>query len=139
MNSSFISAGGEITTTTPKRFYDFVASNIRDPRMRSIVFLHSVEAGPANRSYGVQAARLAGVPKPVLARAKQVLAQLENGAGPHGPLTLPTDMPLFCAPVKLAAEEGTPHPVLEKLAALDTDSLSPREALDILYALKAAL
>ena len=105
----------------------------------SIVFLHSVEAGPANRSYGVQAARLAGVPKPVLARAKQVLAQLENGAGPHGPLTLPTDMPLFCAPVKLAAEDGAPHPVLEKLAALDTDSLSPREALDILYALKKEL
>ena len=70
----------------------------------SIVFLHAVEAGPANRSYGVQAARLAGVPKPVLARAKQVLAQLENGAGPHGPLTLPTDMPLFCAPAKHAAD-----------------------------------
>ena len=62
------------------------------------MFLHAVEAGPANRSYGVQAARLAGVPKPVLARAKQVLAQLENGAGPHGPLTLPTDMPLFWRP-----------------------------------------
>ena len=105
----------------------------------SIVFLHAVEAGPANRSYGVQAARLAGVPKPVLARAKQVLAQLENGAGPHGPLTLPTDMPLFCAPVKHVAEAGAPHPVLEKLAALDTDSLSPREALDILYALKKEL
>jgi DNA mismatch repair protein MutS len=105
----------------------------------SIVFLHAVEAGPANRSYGVQAARLAGVPKPVLARAKQVLAQLENGAGPHGPLTLPTDMPLFCAPAKHAATDAEPHPVLEKLAALDTDSLSPREALDILYALKAAL
>jgi DNA mismatch repair protein MutS len=105
----------------------------------TIVFLHAVEMGPANRSYGVQAARLAGVPKPVLARAKQVLAQLENGAGPHGPLTLPTDMPLFCAPAKHQPEDAAPHPVLEKLAALDTDSLSPREALDILYALKAAL
>ncbi len=105
----------------------------------SIVFLHSVEAGAANRSYGVQAARLAGVPKPVLARAKQVLAQLEKGAGPHGPLTLPTDMPLFCAPVKHSLEEAAAHPVLEQLAALDADSLSPREALDILYKLKAAL
>jgi DNA mismatch repair protein MutS len=105
----------------------------------SIVFLHAVEAGAAHRSYGVQAARLAGVPKPVLARAKQVLAQLENGAGPHGPLTLPTDMPLFLAPVRDAPEEAAPHPVLEKLAALDADSLSPREALDALYALKAAL
>ncbi len=105
----------------------------------TIVFLHAVETGPANRSYGVQAARLAGVPKPVLARAKQVLAQLENGAGPHGPLTLPTDMPLFCAPAKTQLEDAAPHPVLEKLSALDTDSLSPREALDILYKLKAAL
>ena len=105
----------------------------------TIVFLHAVETGPANRSYGVQAARLAGVPKPVLARAKQVLAQLENGAGPHGPLTLPTDMPLFCAPAKHQPEDAAPHPVLEQLAALDTDSLSPREALDILYSLKAAL
>jgi DNA mismatch repair protein MutS len=105
----------------------------------TIVFLHAVETGPANRSYGVQAARLAGVPKPVLTRAKQVLAQLEKGAGPHGPLTLPTDMPLFCAPAKAAHEDAAPHPVLEKLAALDTDSLSPREALDILYALKKEL
>ncbi len=105
----------------------------------SIVFLHAVEAGPAHRSYGVQAARLAGVPKPVLARAKQVLAQLENGAGPHGPLTLPTDMPLFSASQHGGLEEAAPHPVLEKLAALDADSLSPREALEALYALKAAL
>ncbi len=105
----------------------------------SIVFLHAVEPGAAHRSYGVQAARLAGVPKPVLARAKQVLAQLENGAGPHGPLTLPTDMPLFSAPAQNATEDAAPHPVLEKLAALDADSLSPREALEILYKLKGAL
>jgi len=105
----------------------------------TIVFLHAVEPGAAQRSYGVQAARLAGVPKPVLARAKQVLAQLENGAGPHGPLTLPTDMPLFCAPEKGEVEEAAPHPVIGKLAALDADSLSPREALDAIYALKAAL
>ena len=107
----------------------------------TIVFLHAVEAGAANRSYGVQVAKLAGVPKPVLVRAKQILAQLESGAGPHGPLTLPTDMPLFSAPVH-AAEPGledAPHPVLEKLAALDVDSLSPREALEMLYVLKGLL
>src|SRR5208282_4336493 len=105
----------------------------------SIVFLHAVEPGAANRSYGVQAARLAGVPKPVLARAKQVLAQLENGAGPHGPLTLPTDMPLFFAPSQSPAEDAASHPVLEQLAALDADSLSPRDALEMLYKLKSAL
>ncbi len=103
----------------------------------TIVFLHAVEAGAANRSYGVQVAKLAGVPKPVLARAKQILAQLESGAGPHGPLTLPTDMPLFSAAQAAEhAAEDAPHPALEKLAALDVDSLSPREALELLYALK---
>ncbi len=108
----------------------------------TIVFLHSVEAGAAHRSYGVQAARLAGVPKPVLARAKQILGQLESGAGPHGPLTLPTDMPLFSFPAQGGPEqklEDAPHPALEKLAALDVDTLSPREALDVLYALKGLL
>jgi DNA mismatch repair protein MutS len=105
----------------------------------TIVFLHAVEGGAAHRSYGVQAARLAGVPKPVLARAKQVLAQLESGYGPHGPLTLPTDMPLFSAPSQSAGEEAAIHPVLEKLASIEADSLSPREALDMLYELKRAL
>jgi DNA mismatch repair protein MutS len=108
----------------------------------TIVFLHSVEAGAAHRSYGVQAARLAGVPKPVLARAKQILSQLESGAGPHGPLTLPTDMPLFSFPPQGGAEqklEDAPHPALEKLAALEVDTLSPREALDVLYGLKGLL
>jgi DNA mismatch repair protein MutS len=107
----------------------------------AIVFLHAVEAGAANRSYGVQVAKLAGVPRPVLARAKQILAQLESGAGPHGPLTLPTDMPLFSAPRQAAdhALEDAPHPALEKLAALDVDSLSPRDALEVLYALKGSI
>jgi DNA mismatch repair protein MutS len=106
----------------------------------TIVFLHTVEAGPAHRSYGVQAARLAGVPKVVLARAKQVLAQLEGGSGPGGgALILPTDMPLFAVPPQSAPEEVPPHPVLEKLGALDLDSLSPREALDALYSLKQSL
>ncbi len=105
----------------------------------TIVFLHSVEAGAAHRSYGVQAARLAGVPRPVLARAKQVLGQLEKGQGPHGPLTLPTDMPLFTAPGQNLAEEASPHPALEKLKALEIDSLSPRDALQLLYELKGTL
>jgi DNA mismatch repair protein MutS len=54
---------------------------------------------------------------------------------------LPTDMPLFSAPVQIGEPglEDVPHPVLEKLAALDVDSLSPREALEVLYALKALL
>jgi DNA mismatch repair protein MutS len=87
----------------------------------------------------VQAARLAGVPKPIVARAKQVLAQLEKGAGPHGPLTLPTDMPLFSALLPLDKDCAEPHPALDRLAALDVDRLSPRDAIDILYQLKSLL
>jgi DNA mismatch repair protein MutS len=106
----------------------------------TIVFLHTVEKGAAHRSYGVQAARLAGVPKPVLSRAKQVLAQLEGGAGPGGSaLTLPVDMPLFSIPPQVTEEVVPSHPVLEKLRNLDADSLSPRDALAALYDLKALL
>jgi DNA mismatch repair protein MutS len=103
----------------------------------TIVFLHTVEEGAASRSYGIQAARLAGVPKPVLARAKQVLTQLES-ASANGRLPLSLELPLFSATLPSdTAEEQARHPVLEKLAALDLDSLSPREALELLYGLKA--
>jgi DNA mismatch repair protein MutS len=108
----------------------------------TIVFLHAVEPGAAHRSYGVQAARLAGVPKPVLARARQILAQLESGAGPHGPMILPTDMPLFSIPQEIAPGqklEEAQHPALERLSSLDADHLTPREALDALYELKGLL
>jgi len=100
----------------------------------SVVFLHEVAAGAAGRSFGVAVAKLAGVPKPVVARAASLLASLEErGAG----LTAPAELPLFAAARPATAAE--PDPLHAAIADLDLDALSPREALEILYRLKALL
>ncbi|MDI6746995.1 MAG: DNA mismatch repair protein MutS [Rhodocyclaceae bacterium] len=100
---------------------------------QSVVFLHAVEAGPASQSYGIQVAALAGVPLGVLREAKRRLVELENRAAQAGP-----QIDLFAVAAVPPAPTFTtePHPVIEALAELDPDSLSPREALDKLYALK---
>ena len=109
-----------------------------------VVFLHEVGEGPADRSYGVAVARLAGLPKPVIARAEAVLALLEAQRKEGGAID---ELPLFAAsaPQSTAMAEPAPEPVpsaLEALAAdleaLDPDAMTPREALDALYRLKAA-
>jgi DNA mismatch repair protein MutS len=98
-----------------------------------IVFLHRVEEGPANRSYGLQVAKLAGIPAKVVSAAKIKLQQLENQAINRGQVTTAGPQPdLFVMP----AEE---HPVVEALGEIDPDSLSPRQAHELLYALKAKL
>jgi len=101
-----------------------------------VVFEHRVGPGAAERSWGVHVARLAGVPKPVLTRAQEVLKALEARARGLDPLS--EELPLFAhaAPPPAPPPE---HPALAELAALDADSLSPREALDILYRLKSLL
>ncbi|MFC3080505.1 DNA mismatch repair protein MutS [Phenylobacterium terrae] len=100
-----------------------------------LIFLHEAGPGPADRSYGVQVAKLAGVPAPVVARARQVLERLEREAGAPAHLE---DLPLFAAAVP--AEERTgPSLVEETLAGLDVDGMSPREALEALYRLKGLL
>ena len=99
-----------------------------------LVLLHEVASGPADRSYGIAVARLAGVPPTVLARAKSVLAKLEAGRDATGGIAAGLDdLPLFAAAAPAAAE---PDPVDAALDALDPDALTPREALDALYALK---
>jgi DNA mismatch repair protein MutS len=101
-----------------------------------IVFLHRVEPGPANQSYGLQVARLAGVPRNVVRVAKRQLAELEGAAGhPKG------QSDLFSAPQSAAFAEATEihHPVLDQLRDLKPDELSPREALQVLYQLKSRL
>lgn len=98
-----------------------------------LIFLHEAGPGPADRSYGVQVAKLAGVPMPVVARARQVLERLEKEAA--GPANL-DDLPLFAAVAEPEARSG-PSPVEEALRALDPDGMSPREAMDALYRLKA--
>ena len=100
-----------------------------------LVLLHELAEGPADRSYGLAVARLAGVPAAVVARAKAVLDKLEKGRAQTGGLAAGLgDLPLFAAAA--AAEEEQCDSLRERLRAIDVDALSPREALEALYMLK---
>ncbi len=105
-----------------------------------VVFLHEVREGPASRSYGLQVARLAGVPSAVIRAAGIVLQRLEERAREGD-----SQFDLFAAPVGPEPEPpaGTavadPDPVLVRLLALDPEELSPRDALDLVYELRALL
>ncbi len=95
----------------------------------SIVFLHAVREGPANQSYGLQVASLAGVPRSVIKRAAGRLRELEQSAVQHIEQQQ-NQLPLF-----VEADE-TPHPLTEALQQFEPDEMTPREALDALYRLK---
>ncbi|MEM5469823.1 DNA mismatch repair protein MutS [Celeribacter marinus] len=106
-----------------------------------VIFLHEVLKGKADRSYGVQVARLAGLPTSVVERAKIVLSALESGEAENAknPKAIIDDLPLFAAspaPQKAPTPKG-PSEVDEKLAGISPDELSPREALQLLYELKS--
>jgi DNA mismatch repair protein MutS len=102
-----------------------------------LVFLHEAGPGPADRSYGVQVAKLAGVPAAVVARARQVLDRLESEGFAQEGLS---DLPLFAAaPPAHPALAAKPSPVDAALRDLDLDGMSPREAMEALYRLKAML
>lgn len=96
-----------------------------------IVFLHRVQEGPASKSYGLQVAALAGLPKPVIAMAKRKLLQLEQMKVLDG-----SQSDLF---VQVPVEEIPPPAAVEELSRIDPDNLTPREALDALYRLKKLL
>jgi DNA mismatch repair protein MutS len=101
-----------------------------------LVLLHELADGPADRSYGIAVAKLAGLPPPVLARARDVLKRLEAGRAATGGLAAGLDdLPLFAA-AAAAAQEAAPDPLRKELDGIDADALSPREALDIVYRLK---
>jgi len=105
-----------------------------------VVFLHEVVAGAADRSYGIQVAKLAGLPAAVIERAKLVLAELE--AEDRGSARrLIDDLPLFAAaarPVAAPPAQDSAHDALvAALKDLNPDEMSPREALEALYRLKA--
>jgi DNA mismatch repair protein MutS len=107
-----------------------------------VVFLHEVLPGSADRSYGIQVAKLAGLPAPVIARAKSVLAKLEAQDRGQTARALVDDLPLFAVPSRAAAEAAPPSPaeqLIEALRALHPDEMSPRDALEALYALKTKL
>ena len=98
-----------------------------------IVFMHAVEEGPANQSYGIQVAALAGIPGSVVRAARKQLREFEQRAAID-----PLQPDLFAQGVPEPVEPE-PHLALEELAGIDPDSLTPREALDALYALKGLL
>jgi DNA mismatch repair protein MutS len=101
-----------------------------------VVFLHEVMPGAADRSYGIQVAKLAGLPPAVIERAKVVLAKLEaeDRASPRGF----DDLPLFAATPRPTSPHGTAaDTVVAALNLLHPDEMSPRDALEALYALKA--
>ncbi len=98
-----------------------------------IIFMHQVKDGPADRSYGIAVAALAGIPNEVITRAREILDTLENA--PRASLTEPPSAQLGLFDPAPPAPGGAK--VLEALDAIDPDSLSPREALDALYRLKS--
>jgi DNA mismatch repair protein MutS len=115
-----------------------VTMDVREWR-DEIVFLHKVKAGAADRSYGIQVAKLAGLPKPVTRRAAQVLALLEKSDGKAGDrAAMLNELPLFAAarPRSHIPAESGPSPAEEALAAVNPDELTPKVALEILYKLK---
>ncbi|MDQ2075413.1 DNA mismatch repair protein MutS [Marinimicrobium sp. ABcell2] len=119
----------------------------------SIVFLHKVQEGPASKSYGLQVAKLAGIPTDVLQRAREQLDLLERGehqrGQPESEASVRVPTPQTAAPSQKSQKPETPiqtglfdaepHPALEALSALDPDELTPREALDRMYQLKQLL
>jgi len=107
---------------------------------QNVVFLHQVVPGVADRSYGIHVATLAGLPRSVVSRAKEVLSTLENTDRPAATKAALEDLPLFAsiaqAPMHHADAEVA---VLERVRAADPDAMAPREALDFVYMLKASL
>jgi len=103
-----------------------------------VVFLHEVVPGAADRSYGIQVAKLAGLPGAVIERAKLVLAELEAEDRTSPARHLIDDLPLFSARPPAAASSTDPaaDAVIKALAQLHPDEMSPRDALEALYALK---
>ncbi|MCZ6723802.1 MAG: DNA mismatch repair protein MutS [Gammaproteobacteria bacterium] len=96
-----------------------------------IIFMHRVKPGPANQSYGLQVAKLAGIPKAAILLAQRKLHLLEQQSSQSGP-----QIDLF---TEADDSEPTPNPALEQLASITLDDMTPRQALDTLYRLKALL
>jgi DNA mismatch repair protein MutS len=102
----------------------------------SIVFLHAVNAGPANKSYGLQVAQLAGIPRHVIARARAKLQELESK---RDDVALPQETAAFFREVSATKKQQEEHPILQRLKNLDPNNLTPKTALELLYSLKLLL
>ncbi len=104
-----------------------------------IVFLHNIKEGPASRSYGLQVAKLAGIPSPVLSAAQEKLTELERGDAAKKAAVPVIPGPSEVDPQPDFFHRPEPSPAIDLLEALDVDDLSPRQALQKLYELKALL
>ncbi|MEL7215835.1 MAG: DNA mismatch repair protein MutS, partial [Pseudomonadota bacterium] len=108
-----------------------------------VIFLHEVRPGAADRSYGVQVGRLAGLPPAVVSRAREVLDALEAGDREDGgkTRTLIDDLPLFSTATQnpANARQTGPSELEIRLADVSPDALTPRDALDLVYELKGLL
>jgi DNA mismatch repair protein MutS len=105
-----------------------------------IIFLHAVKEGPADRSYGLQVAQLAGVPREVIVRARQYLVGLENQRDRKRPASPQGELPLMPAPDPIASpEDEAARALAAALADINPDDLSPKAALEALYRLRALL
>ena len=105
-----------------------------------VVFMHEVIAGAADRSYGIQVAKLAGLPNAVIERARDVLSQLENVERENSAAKIIDDLPLFSVeqkPVQKPVDIDTP--LVKALSEIAPDELSPRQALEKLYEMRALL
>ena len=113
-----------------------------------VIFLHEVAAGAADRSYGIHVAKLAGLPAAVVARAEEVLGTLEQGEQAGALTRLADDLPLFAAalaqnrhaddrPSGMSEASARPSVLEERLSGINPDDLTPRQALELLYALKS--
>ncbi|MEO1745448.1 MAG: DNA mismatch repair protein MutS [Pseudomonadota bacterium] len=133
-------------------FHELTALTAKLGRMRNVtmqvrehdgdvVFLHAVAPGAADRSYGLQVAKLAGLPGAVIDRARDVLHQLEQDEGGKKADQLIDDLPLFSAIPKAKPQPANAEPsaLVEQLSATVPDELTPREALEVVYRLKALL
>ena len=96
----------------------------------TVVFLHAVEEGPASRSYGLQVAALAGVPKPVIRQAQKYLQLLEDSSLARG-----NQEDLFSRKIEKESEPPA-DPLRDEMLKVNPDELTPREALELLYRLK---
>jgi DNA mismatch repair protein MutS len=103
-----------------------------------IIFLHAVKEGPADRSYGLQVAQLAGVPREVIARARQFLVGLENQRDRHRPPSPQGELPLLDPP-RASPNDEVAQALRAALVQINPDELSPKAALEALYRLRALL
>ena len=117
----------------------FDAAEFRDERGPQIVFLHEVAAGPASRSFGLQVARLAGVPTETIRQAQKYLGMLEAAAAAKDPQADMFAVPADDDSVSESSDVAWTGQLTDAVRALDPDAMSPREALDAVYALKKLL